>query len=977
MPRCSRLKRAAKIGFAVPDSPDALRLGVSEESLADWVWQVDADLRVTAFMSGCAQNSADMDCSLALTNRLLTELPWCATLSDVAAIQADLQAHRPLRRLRIVVPMPDNRVRYLDLRAEPLFALDGAFIGYNGTACDITDLCLNTDHANELAKRYRSMLGLSADWYWEMDQSFRLTLLEGPRRRADTVMLGCRPWEMPGVDATGDLWERYRNRLEQKRPFTRQQFSLSSPGGRTHWFSVSGEPRFDRTGQFTGYQGVGMNVSASVQREYSLRARESQYRFVIEHVRDVIYQIDINGRWVFLNAAWERLTGYSVEESVGCPVTEFLVEDDIEVARLVLKSMIRGGREVAETVRRYRRRDGGFVWMGDTCAVVRAEDGTPSAIIGTMSDITERIESENRRQLQERRVLLESRVQAVVALDNFCEGFGRVMVETFHSAACQVARLRADDQWECYTVLSAGSSIAVVRREQFNAEQLAQWLPQNSLHGGADTSFASPIVMFDNDAVVEMSEFGELRRMLRFHAFDQYGPLCCARLLGREEPFSEVDDELIRQACRIGTPLLRGRLDREVAEQARGIAEQGMAELSGRLSRALAGSNDGIYERRIDSDEMYLSPRFIQLIGYENQPIAHTVSFVSSLIHPDDMSSYRFSIREGLRRGRWVIDFRMRSMSDTYRWFRERGMLFAGERGIKVVAGVLSDIHEQKEAESEIKRHRDRLAELVEERTAKLAQARDEAERANETKSEFLANMSHELRTPMHAILSFAALGFERAGEGNTEKLRHYFANVQKSGSRLLSLLNDLLDLSKLESGKILLDLAEQDLTAIVEESMQEYEALTKSRRITLNLRVLAPDTRIEVDSERMLQVLRNLLSNAIKFSAPGSAVEIEIDQSAIRAGRRQTDERQMAALVIRVLDHGPGIPEDELERVFDKFVQSSKTKSGAGGTGLGLSICRQIVTAHRGRIVARNRKPQGAEFEVVLPRTSQDNSLS
>jgi PAS domain S-box-containing protein len=275
--------------------------------------------------------------------------------------------------------------------------------------------------------------------------------------------------------------------------------------------------------------------------------------------------------------------------------------------------------------------------------------------------------------------------------------------------------------------------------------------------------------------------------------------------------------------------------------------------------------------------------------------------------------------------------------------------------------GVGRDITEAVLAREELRRHRDNLQLLVEERTRELTLAMEAAERANRAKSEFLANMSHELRTPMHAILSFARLGAERAGSAPPDKLQQYFVRVEQSGERLLALLDDLLDLSKLEAGKMRYDMADADVAALVRGAVEEYAELVRTRGLTVEIEAAA-GLQAWCDSTRIGQVVRNLLSNAIKFSPPGGRIAVALE-SARHAGR--------AAVAVSVSDEGAGIPEAELERVFDKFVQSSKTRSGAGGTGLGLAICRQIVEDHGGRIWASGNAPRGARVVFLLPRSA------
>jgi signal transduction histidine kinase len=283
---------------------------------------------------------------------------------------------------------------------------------------------------------------------------------------------------------------------------------------------------------------------------------------------------------------------------------------------------------------------------------------------------------------------------------------------------------------------------------------------------------------------------------------------------------------------------------------------------------------------------------------------------------------------------------------------------------------IYTDITERKAAEAELVRHRDHLQEMVAERTADVVVAKEAAERASEAKSEFLANMSHELRTPMHSVLSFAGLGEEKARASEQEKLAHYFQRIHQSGSRLLGLLNDLLDLSKLEAGMMRVELTEQDIVPLVREAVTESEGWAAKRSIRLNVVSETANTLAPIDTGRFGQVIRNLLSNAIKFSPDQGTVEVVFSSASLGHGRRATDPDNVPALQIEIRDNGPGIPEDELEHIFDKFVQSSKTKTGAGGTGLGLAICREIVHAHRGTILASNNSSGGASLIVTLPQS-------
>jgi signal transduction histidine kinase len=270
--------------------------------------------------------------------------------------------------------------------------------------------------------------------------------------------------------------------------------------------------------------------------------------------------------------------------------------------------------------------------------------------------------------------------------------------------------------------------------------------------------------------------------------------------------------------------------------------------------------------------------------------------------------------------------------------------------------------------ESEVRLHRDSLQEVVEAKTHDLRLAKEAAEQASQLKSEFLANMSHELRTPMHSILSFSRFGINKLDTTSLEKLGYYFTRIQESGTRLLGLLNDLLDLSKLEAGRMEIKPGKNDIARLTDTCVQEMEACAQEKGVRISIVPPRCETIACFDAIRIGQVITNLLSNAIKFTSQGKAIFISYSEDSLFAGRRKTDKGKVSALRLTIRDEGIGIPEGELKTVFDKFIQSSKTKTGAGGTGLGLAICKEIIDGHRGCIWAENGSEGGAIFCFVVP---------
>lgn len=259
--------------------------------------------------------------------------------------------------------------------------------------------------------------------------------------------------------------------------------------------------------------------------------------------------------------------------------------------------------------------------------------------------------------------------------------------------------------------------------------------------------------------------------------------------------------------------------------------------------------------------------------------------------------------------------------------------------------------------------------------TLDLVTEKERAESANRLKSEFLANMSHELRTPMHSVLSFAQLGIKKSALGERHKLASYFDRIHGNGQRLMQLLDRLLDLAKLEAGKMPMEYQECCLDSLIKHHLRQFEAMFTEK--ALHVRVNCPDRPFvaALDEFRIGQVLNNILVNAQRYSPPDgeiliSLAEVQIEKpvAADSLSLGQSIAELVPMIELRIADQGEGIPEAELETVFDKFIQSSKTSSGAGGTGLGLAICKEITEAHHGQITAHNRREGGAEFKLLLP---------
>lgn len=294
-----------------------------------------------------------------------------------------------------------------------------------------------------------------------------------------------------------------------------------------------------------------------------------------------------------------------------------------------------------------------------------------------------------------------------------------------------------------------------------------------------------------------------------------------------------------------------------------------------------------------------------------------------------------------------------------------RQLLAFSERAVPVTGSTHSSserIHiSDRDEVGALANHFNHLIDTLEIRNRELEIAKELAESANRAKSEFIANIGHELRTPLHAILSFSSLGSNKLDAANLEKLGSYFDNIKISGERLHYLIEELMDLSIIEIGNANLNLQENDLLKVISDAIRKEQDLFEQHKLSIQLIPMTHSAMACFDPIRIDKVITNLLSNAVKYSSDGQTIELSVSNTTI-------NDDKTAALLFSIKDRGIGIPETEIETIFDKFVQSSDTKTGAGGTGLGLAICKAIINEHGGEIWANNREGGGAALHFTIP---------
>jgi PAS domain S-box-containing protein len=355
----------------------------------------------------------------------------------------------------------------------------------------------------------------------------------------------------------------------------------------------------------------------------------------------------------------------------------------------------------------------------------------------------------------------------------------------------------------------------------------------------------------------------------------------------------------------------------------------------------------------------YVNPWFAKVFGYDSPEEVIDRLPVMDLVAPEDRQKVADNVR---RREKGEID----ALHYGFTGLRKDGSRVEVEvfgtavdyEGQPAVIGISIDVTKRKQAEAELERHRMHLEELVAARTADMQLAKEAAEAANRAKSTFLANMSHELRTPMNAIIGLTHILKRRSNDADQ---RDKLGKIDSAANHLLRLLNDILDLSKIDAERLKLEHTSLNLGSIIAniESLVDLKLAAKGLQLRIELDPHLAKTRLLGDPLRLQQILLNLVDNAVKFTDRGSI--------AIRA---MAENETASALTARlsIQDTGIGIPPEAQKRIFSPFEQADgSTTRKHGGTGLGLAIAQQLVRLMNGSLELESTPDVGSTFTLTI----------
>jgi PAS domain S-box-containing protein len=722
--------------------------------------------------------------------------------------------------------------------------------------------------------------------------------------------------------------------LDGGEPIVNQELVIEQPDGTRVDVLVNVNPLRDAAGRVVGAISALTDVSERRRAEATVRESGQRESAIFAQAGVGLAEVAFHGGSLHhVNDELCRMLGCTVAQAVAGGLAAIAHPEDLPALTAAVARLRESDRPVALDVR-LRRADGGATWVN--CRLTRVADGVPAdrsprGVLMVVVDVTERKRAADRDRLlidldDAIRRATEPRDIAMAA----CTGL---------AAHLGVDRVAFGD------VLSDEGALVVIAEhnpnfpglpDRFRLSDLDPYMRERLLANRtvrqADVAASDrPPASVARLAAMQIRALLDVPIVKDSHVVALIG-------VGHATPraWSDADVEVVQ--------LVANRC-RDAIERVR--AEQALRESQERLRMAVASAHMGFWDWDRTGGTVTWEPIHNEMMGLPLDQRVGTPDEFMARVHPDDRARVTASLDDAATgRGDYEAEFRAVHPDGTVRWIAGHGRGYGGGRSGPVtrVIGAVLDITERKRSEVE-------RTDLFDREQA----ARAEAEAASRLKDEFLATLSHELRTPLSAILLWSKL--LKGGPSDPEQLAEGLSAITTSAEAQKELIDDLLDTSRITSGKLRLQLREVHLVTLINEAVEAVQPAAQAREVLVSTKIESSGGAVLADPDRLRQVMWNLLTNAVKFTPKGGTVVTTLAQGA-------------GGVTVSVADTGQGIPTDFLPHVFERFRQADASSTRRfGGMGLGLAITKQLVELHGGTITATSPGPgAGSTFTVHLP---------
>ncbi len=900
------------------------------ETTPSAIFTVDTEQRITAWNKAAEALTGFSEGEMVGESRLI--LHGGADQNELDTFADEIE--KPIRNKLCTIVRKDGEVRTISKNVEPLRGASGEVVGAIESFVDVTDELRRQEALREAEEKYRTLVeNLPVGLYRNTSGPQGHFIAGNP---AIVRMFGYDSLEefmnTSVAECYRDTAERkaFSNLLLAEGSVNGVDLRLKKKDGTPIWASVSATVVRHPDGSIAYFDGMIEDITERKRAEEALRNKEAQLRTLVENANAIIYSLSFEGTFTFVSPNWTDKLGHAVSEVEGRSFAPFVHPDDVPLCQAFLEKVVATGEPQKGVEYRVKHKDGTWRWHTSAGSLVTDDNGNPLYYVGVAEDTTERKRMEE--ELKKFKTISDRASYGTAIAD--LEGRLLYVNDAF-------ARMHG------YTAEEViGKHLSIFH----TAEQMEEVDKLNA----------------------QMQREGSFTAEEAWHTRKD-GTVFPALMSG-----ATICDHN-------GNPLYLSVTAIDITERKR--ADDALRASEQRFRDVVLSSSDWIWEVDAEWRYTFASGGLEAVLGYKPEELLGKTPFD---LMPEEEA-------ERIREVFTQLAARKDKITDLVNWnVHKNGRLVClltngvpmldDDDGFLGYRGVDKDITERRRAEEQLRqqaveleqarrralsmmedadlmrREAEQRADELAKTTVELDRAKRAADAASAAKSRFLANMSHEIRTPMNAIIGFSTLLLE---EDLTPEQRDTIEMIRASGNNLLGLINDILDLSKVEAGRMTVEEVDFSLHMLINNCASLIRNRCSEKGITLAVSLAddVPDA-VRTDQVKVRQVLTNLLSNAAKFTERGS-----ITVSATR---------HADTIEIAVADTGIGIPADKLDQIFHPFTQAdASTTRRFGGTGLGLTLCKHFAELLGGNIRVESKHGRGATFTFTFPYKPAEGDVS